>query len=54
MWIGCSRSNHESVYEELVESKVKEYADGKNKANPSKLRIFFDSELTENEKLSKK
>ena len=43
-------SIHESVYEELVETTIKEYADAKNKANPSKLRIYHNSELTENEK----
>ncbi len=43
-------SIHESVFEELVEAHVKDYADSKNKANPSRLRIYLDSELTENEK----
>ena len=41
---------HESVYEELVDSKIKGFADRKINDTPSKLKIFFDSDLTDNEK----
>lgn len=37
---------HESVYNELVASAVKEYADAKQTESPSRLRIYSDAELT--------
>ena len=42
-------SIHESVFDELVDSSVKEYADLQNKSTPTKLRIFLNSELKEAE-----
>lgn len=44
-------SIHESVYDELVETSIKAFADEKANTNPRKLRIFFNSELDEKEKL---
>ena len=37
---------HESVYNELVASAVKEYADAKQTESPSRLRVYSDAELT--------
>lgn len=37
---------HEAVYNELVASAVKAYADAKQSENPSKLRVYSDKELT--------
>lgn len=37
---------HESVYNELVASTVKAYADAKQAENPPKLRVYSDAELT--------
>lgn len=37
---------HEAVYNELVVSEVKEYADAKQSENPSKLRVYSDTDLT--------
>ena len=42
-------SIHESVYEELITDSVKEYVDQKNAENPPRLKVYFDSELTETE-----
>ncbi len=44
-------SIHESVYEELVDSLVKEYADSQIGATPSRLKIFSDVDLSTNEKI---
>lgn len=38
---------HESVYNELVVSAVKAYADTKQTENPPKLRVYSDAELTD-------
>lgn len=38
---------HESVYNELVASAVKAYADAKQTENPPKLRVYSDAELTD-------
>lgn len=43
-------SVHESVYKELVNAQVKELADGKIAAEPCRLRVYKDCELTEKEK----
>lgn len=43
-------SIHESVYAELVEERVKNYADCKAQGNPSRLRIYYDSQLSEVER----
>lgn len=43
-------SIHESVYDELVDTHVKAFADSKAKANPPELKIYYDSSLTEIEK----
>lgn len=40
---------HESVYDELVDDSVKEYADEQTSCIPSKLRIHYDSELSSSE-----
>lgn len=40
---------HESVYDELVEEKVKAYADEQSNSDPSKLKIYRDLELNNNE-----
>lgn len=37
---------HESVYNELVASAVKAYADTRQAENPPKLRVYSDAELT--------
>lgn len=42
-------SIHESVYDELVAEKVREYANEQLKAVPQKLRIYYDSELNSKE-----
>lgn len=40
---------HEAVYHELVENAVKTYADKKQNDIPTKLRVYYDSELSESE-----
>jgi hypothetical protein len=42
-------SIHESVYDELVEEKVKEYACEQANSNPKKINIHYDTELNPNE-----
>jgi len=42
-------SIHESVYDELVEEKVKEYANEQLNAPTQRLRIYYDSELSNTE-----
>lgn len=42
-------SVHESVYEELVEQKTKNYADEKINQSPSKLQVHYDNVLTNTE-----
>lgn len=41
---------HESVYDELVEVRVKSYAAAKSSESPTKLRVYMDDELSETEK----
>ena len=41
---------HESVYDELVEERVRAYAEEQIMENPSKLKVHYDLELNENEK----
>lgn len=36
---------HESIYDELVEEKVKAYADEQSNATPAKIKIYRDSDL---------
>jgi hypothetical protein len=43
-------SVHETVYEELVDNMVREFADRKIGGTPSRLRVYKDSELTATEK----
>ena len=45
-------SIHESVYDELVATSIKTFADENSNTNPKRLRVFCDSELDENEKAS--
>lgn len=40
---------HEAVYDELVGDICKEYVNLKKEAKPSRLRVFFDSELSDKE-----
>ncbi|HBN55672.1 MAG TPA: hypothetical protein DD414_02765 [Lachnospiraceae bacterium] len=40
---------HESVYDELVADKIKAYADELLNSSPQKLKIHYDSELSNNE-----
>ncbi len=40
---------HESVYDELVEEKIKAYADEQANDNPAKIKIYRDSELNATE-----
>lgn len=42
-------SIHESVYDELVAEKLKEYANEQSDAIPRRLRIHYDSELSKDE-----
>ena len=41
---------HESVYDELVMEKVKNFADSKRAESPTKLRVYMDKELSKVEK----
>ena len=43
-------SIHESVYDELVSASTKAYVDTNANADPQRLRVFYDSELSINEK----
>ena len=38
-------SIHESVYDELVADRIKDYADEQTRRKPPKLKIHYDSEL---------
>ncbi len=42
-------SIHESVYDELVADKVREYADVQRGADPKHLDVYYDAELNETE-----
>ena len=41
-----SLSIHESVYDELVEEKVKAFADEKINGDPEELKVYYDTNLT--------